>query len=550
METRTADALHARYSALKSQRTTWDTLHQELARYYLPDRACFYNECDTRKNAETDRSLIYDSTGEDAVNILAASLQGLLMNPQLAWFSVRLQGAEKASDDVKKFLADCRDYMLAAINSDGTGFNVQAYELCLDVSALNTACMYVEEDDETVMRFECIPVSAVVWAESARGLPDTVFHRMRMSARQIVQRWPDHNIQDVKGKLEKEPDAQFTVIHCVQPRGDAAALPGQVATKERKPFASWYYEEGSKQILEEGGYDEMPYLIVRWSKASGDVMGRGPSQAALPDVRMLNKMSMTQMMAAEKMADPPLMVPDDGFLGAVNTGPGGLSYYRANTQDRIEPLPVAVDIAATEAMLEQRRQAVRRIMLADQLMSPESPTMTATQFLQLVEERYRVLGPTLGRFQTEYLSPLINRVFHIMLRAGALPEIPDSLAGKDLVVEYVNPVSRNQRAADARAMSQAVEFMAPLIGKDDPFGVLDNFDVDAIARDTESLFGYPAKYLRDPKKVEEMRAQKAQAAQAAQQIEAANAMADTAQKAAGAKMDGPSALTAVTGGMA
>jgi len=34
------------------------------------------------------------------------------------------------------------------------------------------------------------------------------------------------------------------------------------------------------------------------------------------------------------------MVPDDGFLGPVRSGPGGLSYYRAGSSDRIEALPV------------------------------------------------------------------------------------------------------------------------------------------------------------------------------------------------------------------
>ena len=53
---------------------------------------------------------------------------------------------------------------------------------------------------------------------------------------------------------------------------------------------------------------------------------------ALPDVKMLNEMSKTTIKAAQKQVDPPLLVPDDGFILPVRTVPGGLNFYRAGTE--------------------------------------------------------------------------------------------------------------------------------------------------------------------------------------------------------------------------
>ena len=63
----------------------------------------------------------------------------------------------------------------------------------------------------------------------------------------------------------------------------------------------------------------------------------------------------------------------------------------------------------------------------DQLVVTENRNMTATEVLQRQEEKMRILGPVLGRLQSELLSPLITRVFNIMLRNQLFMAAPDIL---------------------------------------------------------------------------------------------------------------------------
>ena len=49
-------------------------------------------------------------------------------------------------------------------------------------------------------------------------------------------------------------------------------------------------------------------------------------------------------------------------------------------------------------------------------MMQDGPQMTATEVIQRNEEKMRLLGPVLGRLQSELLKPLIDRVFAILLK--------------------------------------------------------------------------------------------------------------------------------------
>jgi hypothetical protein len=227
------------------------------------------------------------------------------------------------------------------------------------------------------------------------------------------------------------------------------------------------------------------------------------------------------------MADSPLMVPDDGFLGPVNTGPGGISYYRAGSSDRIEPLPVKIDLAATERMMQQRRDSIRQIFLNDQLQLINGPQMTATESMIRQNEKMRVLGPVFGRLRSEFLSPLICRVFSLMARAGELPEPPEALVGQDWEIEYVSQMARAQKQADVEAVGRVLEFGAA-VEKMVPGVVSENFDADAMLRGVADSLGVPQDYKRDVGERDRMRRQRAKAQQGQQMMASAEQAASIA----------------------
>ena len=117
----------------------------------------------------------------------------------------------------------------------------------------------------------------------------------------------------------------------------------------------------SEQLLSESGFDDFPFMVPRFVKDSVSTYGRSPAMNALPDVKMLNKMSETTIRAAQKQIDPPLMVPDDGFVLPVRTTPGALNFYRSGTRDRLEPLNIGAYNPLGLNMEEQRRMLFAKL---------------------------------------------------------------------------------------------------------------------------------------------------------------------------------------------
>jgi len=266
-------------------------------------------------------------------------------------------------------------------------------------------------------------------------------------------------------------------------------------------------------------------MVPRFNKDSSSSYGRSVSMNALPDTKMLNKMSEVTIRAAQKQIDPPLMVPDDGFMLPVRTTPGSLNFYRAGTRDRLEPLQIGANNPLGLNMEEQRRNAIRQAFFVDQLLMQNGPQMTATEVLQRNEEKMRLLGPVLGRLQSELLQPLISRSFGLLLRAGLLPPAPESLQGQDIDIEYVSPLAKAQKLTDLQSMLRGFEVMMQVA---EIAPVMDYLDTDKLVKYLVEVTGIPARVVRSDQEVEEMReqqqAQQAQQMQLDQQTQTAEAM--------------------------
>ena len=128
----------------------------------------------------------------------------------------------------------------------------------------------------------------------------------------------------------------------------------------------------------------------------------------------------------------------------------------------------------------------------------------------------RILAPVLGRLQSELLQPLIERSFSLLLEARMLPAPPEELQGQDIEIEYVSPMAKAQRLTDLQSMLRGFEVMMQVA---EIAPVMDYLDTDKLVQYLVEVTGIPARVIRSPDEVAEIRDQQAQAAelQAAQQ---------------------------------
>jgi len=288
----------------------------------------------------------------------------------------------------------------------------------------------------------------------------------------------------------------------------------------------------------EEGFHEMPYMIPRMDTVPGEGYGRSPGMIALPDANTLQAMGETILVAGQRAADPPIMAPNDGSFSEANTFPGGITYYDVNAAQAVRgnplfTMPTGANLPITRDMQRDVREQVGMAFFRDRFNLPVGgPEMTATEIIERREEFLREAGPLFSRLEAEYIAPLVERSFAIMLRAGGFAEIPPSLQGRNVNFEYESPLKLIREKMDAQ-IATLFKMEVAETAQINP-DAIDLFDIDAYLRFQARANRVPTTLVRRAEDVDALRQARAKAQQEASQLAAAQQMAEAADKGASA----------------
>lgn len=489
---------------LRSDRGQWESHWQDVADYFFTRKNDIIS---TRSPGEKRAFRLLDNTGMYANEMLAGALHGMLTNPDTFWFELTTGKPRlDQEDEVRTWLQDSMRIMHGVLNN--SNFQTEVHEMYMDLCSFGTGCTLVEEDKEDIVRFKTKFIRDYLVAENHRGTIDQIYCEWKASAAELVDAFGLEKLHEkVKENFEQGRDDKFTCVHAVYPKtmldpDDKSAL----------PWKSEYWILEHDHLIEEGGFNEFPYLVPRWTKAAGEAYGRSPAMNALPEMKVLNKMNETMLIGAQKVVDPPIQMPDDGFVMPIITTPGGINYYRPGSQDVIKPLFNDTRLDFGYQAMEDRRKRVRDSYYVDHLrLQQGGPMMTATEVLQRTEESMRLLGPMLGRQQVEFLRRLIARVYRICMDRGVIPEVPEVLRTEKLTVKYSSLIAKSQRVNEAQSILRTMQAIGPFLQLDPSVAL--NFDGHAAARIIAMTYGAPQEILKKQKDVEKAQAAQAQAAQ-------------------------------------
>lgn len=525
MESNKGELVVKRFEQLKSARMNWDEYWQTLSEYFIPNKDDVYG---FRMEGENKHNKLYDSTSIHALEMLSSSLHGMLTNPASVWFALSTGDSKLDMEpDVYKYLQDCTRITIDILNQ--SNFQEEIHETYVDLGGIGTTVLDIEEDDDLDVRFRSSPIYSSYVAENHKGVVDTLYRKYPMTLRNIVQKFGPEimKFESFKTQMEKDPEQKEDIVFGIYPHSDE---------KKRKKgkFEACYVFVKEKFVLKEETFHSWPHAVPRWTKLNQEVYGRCPAMKCLPDVRMLNAVMKTTIRGMQKVVDPPLMVPDSGFLLPINTTPSGTNFYRAGIKDRIEPFPTTARPDVGLDFIENIRGRVRESFFWDQMQLIQQRDMTATEVMQRTDERLRFLGPILGRLNNELLKPIIDRVFDILTRRGRYPKPPQALKDKpNLKIIYTSQIAKAQKTGEANTLLRVLQTCQPILMAQPD--VMDNLNGDSILRYQAGQFGLPNEFLNDPKQVKETRQNRAQQQQAMMQQQQANLEADTNQKNAKAQ---------------
>jgi len=514
--------IRAYYDQLAVEFSNWRALYSEIGELIHPRRSNVVKQVATPGAKQTAK--LYDSTALHAKELLAASMNSAFTSSTTDWFGLRTQNDQlNKVSEVLLWLEECDHLMTKAFRE--SNFYSEVHEIYLDLCAFGTGALFVRERESPDqafggLLFRAISPGEYVIDENEEGMVDTLIRKYSLTVRQLAQSSPKFALTEemLKDITENRLTNTYEIIHAVLPR---SKFPG--VSQSGTPWVSAYISLKDNHLLHEGGFFGFPYMVPRWAKSSGEKLGRGPGSIALPDVKSLNLAKKMLLSAWALTISPPTLRLENAVVGPIRLWPGGSTIVR-NIQG-LKAFESGTKFDVSQLNIEDLRGSVRQIFFSDQLQLQEGPQMTATEVYVRYELMQRLLGPTMGRLISELLSPLIKRVFMVMLLGRALPPPPPVL-GDDwnkIEVQYEGPMAKAQRMGEVIAIQRFLQAITP-IQQADP-DCLDWIDFDMIVPLMIDVFGLPASTKRKKSQVEQLRMQRQQEAQQAKQMETMLAVA-------------------------
>ncbi len=394
---------------------------QQMYRRALDLRAPWLNRWDsalryTMPTADDDAATLFDATAADAVDNLAASMYSLLTPPESLWISL-IPESEDSPDAVSATAA-------LRANLNDSNFYTTIHQCYLDLVILGTACLFMSENPigaDSAFSFTAIPMKDIAI------LPNAIFHTTSMPAREVIEKYPSWTPPaDIRDAIKKDPEMPLKLVQ---------SLVG-------KDFTAWLDVGGNieNNIISTGTFETNPYLVFRWSVASGELYGRGPVLRALPDIKTANKVVELVLKNATIAVSGIWQADDDGVinLSNINLTPGAI-IPKAVGSSGLTPLSSGADFDVSQIILKDLRERIRHALLADRLGLLSEKEMTATEIMARNADMVRILGATYGRLLHEFIRPLCERGLQILSRRGVIEKIS---LHSDAELKYIAPIAQ------------------------------------------------------------------------------------------------------------
>lgn len=517
------------FDYLKGQRYNFENHWNEIAsRIYPMHRNLFQSLLMRNMQGEKRNQDVLDSTGVIALQRFGAILDSLLTPRNSYWHMLTtdnpiLKKDKKTMDWFQKL----NEVLFKERYSPAANFASQNQLQYLSLGAYGTGALFIDHlMGKKGIRYRNCHLSEIYLEENHQGVIDRACRYFMLTARQAVQLFGDVTPDSIKSQAEINPESQFYFLNWVITRRDR--------DPERKDFkgmeyASYYVSLTERKLLAEGGYNTFPFAISRYYQAPLEVYGRSPAMDALPAIKTLNKQKETMLKQGQLAVDPVMLLHDDGIMDGASLEPGTFIPGAVSADGRLlaQPMPVGrVDIG--KEFMEEERKLVNDTFLVNLFqILVETPEMTATEVAERVREKSILLAPTIGRQQSEYLEPMIEREIDLLSQQGRIPPMPPMLreAEGEYSIVHDSPISRTQKSEYVAGALRSVEMALNVASQMQDPSMLDFFDWSQIIPQAAEIQGTPSSWMNSQDQVAQIRAARAKQQQQQQMIEAAPAAA-------------------------
>ena len=509
--------LNQRLTALKTIRAGYEPMFEKIDQYIAPGTGNISTHFSDSPIIDPGRSL-WNGVGNSAWRMMGKGLQGYTVSESGKWVNLMPEGvySDTQLTHEEKIALEDLEAMFMYIFSKGNFYHADI-DMCLDSIGVSTAVMVPEKHPkENVCYFPTRHIAEIYIDVDMFNRVDTVFREFRMRRSEIIARWENVLKQQMPGwnrfleEMKKSPSMRDTVVHAVFPRFDRDETKRDTPNK---PFASYFYMPGDEDVLlEEGGYDSMPYIVWRGGMTNKNVYGMGESWFALSDVITSHRQQAGLLEAAQIALHPPYVAPEELRYRGINLKPWGMNYM-ADMSRQPRPLMTSMNYPITrdsQMDVEERIREYYYSALFRPLHDARAGTRTATEVQALSHESQAMLASDVAN-RNKYLGQVFDRVTIIAEENGWMPPMPESLRekyGGQIRVDFTGPlptaIKNHFNAAGFRTGIHEVAQLIQVFPE-----MRDSLNSDEMIAQYLSMIGAGGRAMRSKEEIEKIRADRA-----------------------------------------
>jgi hypothetical protein len=492
-----------KFQKAKTNRVLFESLFEECYEYAMPMRQSFFYESPGQRRDDK----IFDETAVVGVQEFASRLQSGLV-PNFARWADLLAGSEvpnQSQDEINNSLDQVTDYVFEIIQN--SNFGQEVHESFMDL-AVGTGILLVEEGDAVnPVRFNAIPLPSVYLDTGPDDKIDHVYRQRSLKYEEIPIAYPKGNIgEKTQRSITTNPDAKVDIVEIVC---------RNYSKPNQDLFDFFVINIPDKEIIQQdqfSGTGSNPFVCFRWSKASGEIYGRGPLINALSAIKTTNLTIELVLENAQMAISGIYQMDDDGIINTdtINLVPGTIIPKAMGSQG-LQPIRNAGNFDVANLVLGDMRNNIKRALYNDMLGDPNKTPASATEVAERMADLSRRIGSAFGRLQAEMVQPILQRVVYILKKQGRI-ELP-TINGREIKVRSTSPLAQAQANQDISAISRYLQLVGGTFGPEVLNLLVSSEDV---AVHLAKKFGVPDTLVRD-KVDREALIQAAQQMQAQQQ---------------------------------
>lgn len=421
-----------RYERAKANRDKVAPVLDECYEFALPLRERVYSNGQDYR-ARTER--LFDSTATVAVQDGASRMLDDLFPTDAKPFELTI------GSDIDPAQTDEVDRALAVVTEDlvhtlaNSNFRAAAHEALMDWHIAKGILTIEPGDAINPINCRCIPLTEALIDLGPKGDADCLFRTLKVRAGDVSYRWPDAELPDDLQKIAADkPDSEIELIE------------GAWRDWSERGTETWCLRVvwNKKTIYDrrESGAGAKPFVDFDFSRTPGHVLGRGPVQLALADIKTLNLVKEMSLEAMDLALSGMWTAEDDGVVNVdtieiaprtiipVAQGSGGLK--------RIDD---ATDLRSAEWLIKSLGDSIRRTIDGDELGPVKNSPMSATEVLERSSARARRRAGPYSRLIVELLGQTVQRVAYIRTQQGRVKVPP--IDGRTVAIRALAPLTRS-----------------------------------------------------------------------------------------------------------